>query len=46
MTTTTWICPGCSRTVEGRAIVIAHRCESRRDQWTEFEMVDEPEATQ
>jgi hypothetical protein len=48
MTTTTWTCPGCGRTVTGKAIVVAHRCESRRNLWTEFEMVDEPkvEATQ
>jgi hypothetical protein len=43
MAATAWVCPGCGRTVEGKAIVIAHRCPSRRDQWTEFVMVDEPE---
>jgi hypothetical protein len=45
MPMTTWACPGCGRTVTGKAIVIAHRCESRRNRWTEFEMVDELVAT-
>jgi len=33
---TTWTCPGCSQTIEARAIAVGHRCPNRRHRLTDW----------